>query len=47
MVRSTILDELEDDNFLEHIGVIVQELEVVLASGECTSSRLEMTSTER
>jgi len=35
--RGKTFDPAENDNFLEVKGVIVQELEVILASGECTS----------
>ena len=37
MARGKTFDPAENDNFLEVKGVIVQELEVILASGECTS----------
>ena len=36
--RDKTFDPWENDKFLELNGVIVQELEVNLASGECTSS---------
>jgi len=39
MARGKTFDPAENDKFLELKGVIVQELEVILASGECTSAR--------
>ena len=37
MARGKTFDLAENDKFLELNGVIVQELEVILASGEFTS----------
>ena len=37
--RSKTFDPADNDKFLELKGVIVQELEVILATGECTSPR--------
>jgi hypothetical protein len=39
MARGKTFDPAGNDRFLELNGVIVQELEVVLASGECTAPR--------
>ena len=39
MARGKTRDSAESDQFLELKGVIVQELEVILATGECTSPR--------
>ena len=37
--RSKTFDPADNDKFLELKGVIVQKLEVILATGECTSPR--------
>ena len=37
--RSKTFDPADNDKFLELKGVIVQELEMPLASGECNSPR--------
>ena len=39
MARGKTFVPAEDDKFLELKGVIVQELEMILASGECNSPR--------
>ena len=39
MARGKTFDPSGNDKFLEVKGVIVQELEMILASGECTSPR--------
>jgi len=40
MARGKTFDPAENDRFLELNGVIVQELGVILASGEFTSPRM-------
>ncbi len=40
MARGKTFDSAENDRFLELNGVIVQELGVILASGEFTSPRM-------